>query len=62
MLVCLSADSRERVDAMVRKAVAASGTTYNPSQDHGAMYGHGFQDPDGHIREMMFIDEAAAAR
>jgi predicted lactoylglutathione lyase len=41
-LVCLSTDSREKVDEMVRKAVAAGGTTYNKPQDHGFMYGHGF--------------------
>src|SRR5437879_10029669 len=49
VLVCLSAASRENVNAMVRKAVAAGGTTYNEPQDHGFMYGHGFQDLDGHI-------------
>jgi predicted 3-demethylubiquinone-9 3-methyltransferase (glyoxalase superfamily) len=30
---------------MVRKAVAAGGTPYNQPQDHGFMYGHGFQKP-----------------
>jgi predicted lactoylglutathione lyase len=32
---------------MVHKAVAAGGTTYNKPQDHGFVYGHGFQDLDG---------------
>lgn len=54
VLVCLSLDSRARVDEMVRKAVTAGGTTYNESQDHGFMYGHGFQDLDGHIWELIF--------
>ncbi len=49
VLVCLSADSREKVDEMVRKAVAAGGSIYNEPQDHGFMYGYGFQDLDGHI-------------
>lgn len=48
VLVCLSSQSREKVDEMVRKAVAAGGTTYNEPQDHGFMYAHGFQDLDGH--------------
>ncbi|HEY9687765.1 MAG TPA: VOC family protein [Coleofasciculaceae cyanobacterium] len=56
VLLCLSAESRENVDEMVRKAVAAGGTTYNQPQDHGAMYGHGFQDLDGHIWEIMWMD------
>ena len=59
VLVCLSSESRERVDEMVRKAVAAGGRTYNAPQDHGFMYAHGFQDPDGHIWEVMHMDPSA---
>jgi len=58
VLVCLSRDSREAVDAMVREAVAAGGSTYNDPQDHGFMYGHGFQDPDGHIWELVHMQVA----
>jgi uncharacterized protein len=56
VLLCLSCDSREQVDQMVRKAVAAGGSTYNEAQDHGFMYAHGFQDLDGHIWEVMFME------
>jgi uncharacterized protein len=59
VLVCLSASNREEVDEIVRKAVAAGGTTYNEPQDHGFMYGHGFQDLDGHIWELAFIEPSA---
>ncbi len=59
VLVCLSSESREKVDEMIRKAVAAGGTTYNEPQDHGFMYGHGFQDLDGHIWEIMFMEPSA---
>jgi uncharacterized protein len=59
VLVCLTAESREQVDDMVRKAVAAGGSTYNEPQDHGFMYGHGFQDPDGHIWEVFFMEPNA---
>ena len=59
VLVCLSCESRDHVDDMVRKAVAG-GTTYNEPQDHGFMYGHGFQDLDGHIWEVMWMDLNAA--
>jgi predicted lactoylglutathione lyase len=55
VLLCLSRESRAAVDAMVREAVAAGGSTYNDPQDHGFMYGHGFQDPDGHIWELIHM-------
>jgi uncharacterized protein len=59
VLVCLSLESRPRVDEMVRKAVAAGGATYNEPQDHGFMYGHGFQDLDGHIWELIYMEPDA---
>ncbi len=59
VLVCLSSDSREQVDEMVRLAVAADGTTYNEPQDHGFMYGHGFADLDGHIWEIIYMEPSA---
>lgn len=59
VLVCLSSDSREKVDEMVRKAVAAGGSTYNDPQDHGFMYGHGFQDLDSHIGELVYMEPSA---
>jgi uncharacterized protein len=59
VLVCLSCESRAEVDEMVRKAVAAGGTTYKEPQDHGFMYGHGFQDLEGHIWEIVFMEPSA---
>jgi hypothetical protein len=59
VIVCLSADSREQVDALVKKAVDAGGTAPNAPQDHGFMYGHGFQDLDGHLWETMYMDVSA---
>jgi predicted lactoylglutathione lyase len=58
VLVALSMESRARVDEMVRRAVAGGGTTYNEPQDHGFMYQHGFQDLDGHIWEIFWMDPA----
>ena len=58
-LICLSADSRSAVDDMIKKAVDAGATTYKEPQDHGFMYGHGYQDLDGHIWEIMWMDPAA---
>ena len=56
VLVCLSCESREQVDDLVRRAVAAGGTTYTDPKDYGFMYQHGFQDPDGHIWEMIYME------
>src|SRR5918992_4139613 len=44
VLVCLSADSRAKVDELVGAAVAAGGTTPMESKDYGFMYQHGFED------------------
>ena len=59
VLVCLSSESPEEVDKMIRNAVAAGGTTYNEPLDYGFMYSHGFQDLDGHIWETMFMEPSA---
>jgi uncharacterized protein len=61
VLLCVSADSREAVDATVEKAGAAGGRADpGPRHDHGFMYGRSFEDPDGHIWEVMWMDVAAA--
>ena len=62
VLVCLSCENRAQVDDFVRKAVAAGGSTYNQPQDYGFMYGHGFQDLDGHIWELMYMDPSAVKK
>jgi uncharacterized protein len=54
-----AAESREAVDEMVAKAVAAGGSTVREPEDHGYMYGHGFQDPNGHIWELVFMEPGA---
>lgn len=60
VLVCLSCESRDQVDQMVRKATAAGATAPMKAQDHGFMYGHGFTDLDGHMWELMYMDPNAA--
>ncbi len=59
VLTALSYDSRAAVDDVVRKAKSAGGSTYAEPKDHGFMYQHGFQDPDGHIFEVFWMDPAA---
>jgi predicted lactoylglutathione lyase len=56
VLLCLSCESRAEVDELVAKAKAAGGTIPREPQDHGFMYGHGFQDLDGHLWELVFMD------
>jgi uncharacterized protein len=58
-LICLSASDRAEVDAMLDKALANGGKPWMPAQDHGFMYGVSFQDPDGHVWEVMWMDTAA---
>jgi predicted lactoylglutathione lyase len=48
VLLTLSCESREEVDGLVAKAVAAGGSTYDKPEDYGFMYSHSFVDPDGH--------------
>lgn len=56
VLVCLSCKSRKEVDDLVARAVAAGGSAPRSPQDHGFMYGHGFEDLDGHIWELMYME------
>ena len=55
VLLCLSTTSKEATDALVAKALGAGGKAPRPPQDHGFMYQHGFEDPDGHIWELAFM-------
>jgi hypothetical protein len=48
VLINLSCESREEVDMLVAKALAAGGTTYDKPEDLGFMYSHSFIDLDGH--------------
>ncbi|MFJ9903869.1 VOC family protein [Streptomyces sp. NPDC101152] len=59
VLLCLSAESREKVDELVEKAVAAGGRANDDVQDQGYMYGRSFDDLDGHSWEVMWMDPAA---
>lgn len=59
VLLCLSCESRAQVDELVAKAVAAGGSTPTKAQDHGFMYQHGYQDLDGHVWELMYMEPGA---
>ncbi|RFU20159.1 glyoxalase [Geodermatophilus marinus] len=56
-LTALSAGSRDEVDALVARALEHGGKPWLPPQDHGFMYGASFTDPDGHVWEVMWMDQ-----
>jgi len=59
VMLALSAENRAEVDTMVAAAGAHGGKPdVNPPQDLGFMYGRSFEDPDGHIWEVFFMDMA----
>ena len=57
-IMSFSLDSREAVDELVRTALTAGGTPSEEAQDYGFMYTHSFQDPDGHLWEVFWMDPA----
>ncbi len=61
VLTCLSASSRAEVDETLKKALAAGAKPWKPNIDMGPMYGCSFQDIDGHVWELMYMDQAAMA-
>ena len=61
VLICISADSRDGVDDLVGKAGTAGAVVdIGPKQDYGFMYGRSFEDPDGHIWEVVWMNVEAA--
>ena len=60
-IFALSADDRPAVDAFADKALAAGASEANEPMDMGFMYGRSFHDLDGHLWEVFYMDEAAAA-
>ncbi len=60
VLLCLSFDGREAVDAVTEAAVGAGGRETRERQDMGFMYGRAFEDLDGHTFEPMWMDPATA--
>ncbi|MCX3058863.1 VOC family protein [Streptomyces beihaiensis] len=59
VMLALNAESREKVDELVEKAIAAGGSETGEKQDHGFMYGRAFDDLDGHTFEVLWMDPAA---
>jgi predicted lactoylglutathione lyase len=55
VVICLSCESREELDSLIAKAVAAGGRTPHPPEDHGFMYDQGFEDLDGHLWNLVWM-------
>ena len=58
VLLALTAENREEVDEMINKVIYAGGKETREAQDHGWMYGRAFEDLDGHIWEIFYMDES----
>jgi uncharacterized protein len=59
VIVALSVEDREKVDQMINKAIEAGGRESREPQDHGWMYGRSFEDINGHIWEIIYMDKSA---
>jgi uncharacterized protein len=59
MIIALSTESREKVDRMINDVIEAGGKESRKPQDHGWMYGRSFQDINGHLWEIIYMDEKA---
>ncbi|MGX9292199.1 VOC family protein [Bacillus sp. A015] len=57
VIISMRVDSREEVDELVEQAIAAGGSPFKEKQDHDFMYGWSFQDLDGHLWEVFYMDE-----
>lgn len=56
VLLCLTCESREEVESLVERAIAAGGRRYAEARDYGFMFQDGFEDIDGHIWELVYMD------
>jgi len=54
VVICLSCESRDELDSLIAKAIAAGGRTPHPPEDHGFMYNQGFEDIDGHLWNLVW--------
>jgi uncharacterized protein len=59
VIIALSTESKEKVNRIMQNVIEAGGTESREAQDHGWMYGRGFQDIDGHLWEIIYMDEKA---
>lgn len=51
-------DTKEKVDEFMENVLDAGGKETRKPEDHGWMYGRSFEDPNGHIWEIFYIDSS----
>ncbi|HEY0484711.1 MAG TPA: VOC family protein [Mycobacteriales bacterium] len=61
-IIALSAESRDGVDELVERALAAGARPSQEPMDQGFMYGRSFEDPDGHLWEVVWMDPSVIER
>ena len=54
--LAVSTDSRDEVDAIFERAIAAGATPRGETEDMGFMYSRGVTDPDGHYWDFLWMD------
>jgi uncharacterized protein len=59
VIVGLATESREQVDDLAEKALAAGGEALGEPEDQGFMYMRGFRDLDGHQWSFIHMDMSA---
>ena len=59
VIIALSTESRENVDQRINKVIEAGGKESRAPQDHGWMYGRSFEDINGHLWEVIYMDKNA---
>lgn len=57
VIISMRVESREEVDELVEQAMAAGGSPFKEKQDHEFMYGWSFQDLDGHLWEVFYMND-----
>lgn len=55
LVICLTCESKEEVDTLIARALAAGGRVPHPPEDHGFMYDQGFEDIDGHLWNLVWV-------
>jgi predicted lactoylglutathione lyase len=60
--ISFTRDSREDVDSILEKALAAGGSEPRPAQDYGFMYSRDLEDPDGNLLGFLYMAPEAAEK
>jgi predicted lactoylglutathione lyase len=56
VLISLSCESKDEVNSLSEKAFALGARKVNEAEDHGFMFSWGFEDLDGHVWDLFWMD------